>query len=170
MKHTTRMLGGVGVTRTICDRKKCQRPCPIVFRDREGREFCSERCKLAAEEENAYTEREDESVNNETGAATATKKAAKKAAKGTAKVATKKKAAKKGKAEGTGRKFGPDVKITLVKGVEVPEFRGYRAEEFKLIKSGMTVASFKEVVNKKKLPDPVGFLRFYLESGLISLS
>ena len=166
-KVQTKQLGGVGLTQVICDNPSCKKPCPIVFRAREGGEFCSERCRLAVEELR-NRKGDDHMVSEDTAAATAPAKTKKKL-KGAAKVAGKaKKAPKASKEAGTSRaKFEKTAVITRTK-AENP-YRGKRAEIVNLMKSGLTVEKFGEKFVAAGFSGPGTHLARAVEAKLITV-
>lgn len=118
MKSTTNALGDVGMTQHICENPSCGKTCILVWRDLDGREFCSNKCSIEAKEnmseetelleDETEVEEIEETPAPKKGKKGSMKKAtAKKApAKKVAVKATKKAPAKKGPAAATHRGKG----------------------------------------------------------------
>ncbi len=103
---TTDALGGVGMTTTECDNKKCRKSCVLVWRGRSG-EYCSNTCLRAVEENpmsNEETEVMEENEVEETAPAAKTKKKKGGKAAKKAKTAKASKTAKSAKANGAVKK------------------------------------------------------------------
>ncbi len=164
MKVPATDFGDAGVVRRHCDH--CGALCsPLCWPGRlgspwEGQEYCTNRCKRAAEAKGEPNVT-DSTEANATAAATspivagapapkktAKKAPAKKAVKKSAAPAKKSAAPKKAASNGSG-KFSNDAVITVKK--EDHEHKGKRGTCMDLMKTGLTVGKYRENMAKKGL-------------------